>query len=85
VGALPAAMAQRDIETRLGHRVPAFGPDRVATEGGEFAADLLLFMPGLTGNSWSDASPLPRSEAGPIRADARGAGARAGLRGGGFG
>ena len=41
------------------------------TEGGEFAADLILFMPGMTGNKWFDATELPRSPGGLIQADAQ--------------
>ena len=40
------------------------------TEGGEFAADMILFMPGLTGPVWLDQSPLPRSPGGMVAADA---------------
>ena len=61
-----------DIETRLGHKPVRFEPGRVATEGGEFAADLILFMPGLTGPAWLDASDLPRSEGGFVAADEHG-------------
>jgi sulfide:quinone oxidoreductase len=46
-----------------------FEKNKVITEGGEFEADLILFMPGMTGNTWFDNSELPRSEGGLIRAD----------------
>ena len=62
-------MVRRDIETRLGHKVKGFAADRVMTEGGEFAADLILFMPGMTGNQWFDNTELPRSEGGMIKAN----------------
>lgn len=62
-------MNKRDIETHLGHRMKAFETDRVITEGGDFEADLILFMPGMTGNAWFDNSRLPRSEGGLIRAN----------------
>jgi sulfide:quinone oxidoreductase len=39
------------------------------TEGGEIDADLILFMPGMTGNQWFDNTDLPRSEGGLIKAD----------------
>ena len=48
-----------------------FEKDKVKTEGGEFAADLIVFMPGLTGNAWFDATDLPRSPGGLIKADAQ--------------
>jgi len=62
-------MKKRDIKTHLGHKLKAFEADKVITEGGEFAADLIMFMPGMTGNTWFDSSPLPRSAGGLIRAD----------------
>ena len=36
-----------------------------------FAADLILFMPGMTGNAWFDATDLPRSPGGLLQADAQ--------------
>ena len=62
-------MQQRGIETHLGHKMKAFESNKVITEGGEFAADLILFMPGMTGNQWFDNSELPRSEGGLVKAD----------------
>jgi len=64
-------MAQRGIETHLGHKMKGFSEDKVTTEGGEFAADLILFMPGMTGNQWFDNTELPRSPGGLLRADGR--------------
>jgi sulfide:quinone oxidoreductase len=64
-------MKRRDIETHLGHKMKAFTADGVATEGGEFAADLILFMPGMTGNQWFDNTDLPRSDGGLLQADAQ--------------
>ncbi len=63
-------MARRGISTRLGHKMVRFDADRVVTEGGEFPADFILFMPGLTGSTWLDQSTLPRSPGGLIQADA---------------
>jgi sulfide:quinone oxidoreductase len=62
-------MAKRDIETHLGHKMKGFESNKVITEGGEFEADLILFMPGMTGNAWFDNTELPRSEGGMIRAN----------------
>jgi len=62
-------MKKRDIETHLGHKMKGFTENRVMTEGGEFEADLILFMPGMTGNSWFNNTDLPRSEGGLIKAD----------------
>lgn len=66
---LLAEMGKRGIETHLGHKMVAFEADKVRTEGGEFKADLVLFMPGMTGNAWFDNTALPRSAGGMIQAD----------------
>ena len=70
VDGLLAEMARRDIDTHLGHKMKAFEANRVITEGGEFAADMILFMPGMTGNQWFDNTELPRSAGGLIKANA---------------
>ncbi|MEN8175556.1 MAG: FAD-dependent oxidoreductase [Pseudomonadota bacterium] len=70
VDGLIREMLRRGIETHLGHKMKGFGADRVMTEGGEFAADLIVFMPGMTGNQWFDNTDLPRSEGGLIKANA---------------
>ncbi|MET0119169.1 MAG: FAD-dependent oxidoreductase [Sedimenticola sp.] len=62
-------MEKRNIRTHLGHKMKGFTDGKVTTEGGEFEADLILFMPGMTGNQWFDNTDLPRSEGGLIRAD----------------
>lgn len=67
---LLAEMARRGIRTHLGHKMVRFEADKVVTEGGEFAADLILFMPGMTGNAWFDQTELPRSPGGLLKADA---------------
>ena len=64
-------MARRGIRTHLGHKLQRFEADKVVTAGGEFAADLILFMPGMTGNAWFDATELPRSPGGLLQADAQ--------------
>lgn len=71
VQGLLAEMARRRIATHLGHKMLRFEPGKVVTEGGEIAADLILFMPGMTGNAWFDATTLPRSPGGLLRADAQ--------------
>ena len=71
VQGLLAEMARRGIATHLGHKMLRFEPGKVVTEGGEIAADLVLFMPGMTGNAWFDATTLPRSPGGLLRADAQ--------------
>jgi len=62
-------MAKRDIVTHLGHKMKAFEANKVITEGAEFEADLILFMPGMTGNLWFDNTNLPRSEGGLLKAN----------------
>lgn len=68
VKGLLKTMAKRGIETHLGHKMKGFEANKVITEGGEFAADLILFMPGMTGNAWFDNATLPRSPGGLIQA-----------------
>ncbi len=62
-------MKKRDIQTFLGQKIKAFEADRVITESAEFKADLIIFMPGMTGNKWFDNTELPRSEGGLIKAN----------------
>jgi sulfide:quinone oxidoreductase len=69
VDGLLKEMARRDIETHLGHKMKGFEADKVITEGGEFAADMILFMPGMTGNQWFDNTGLARSEGGLLKAN----------------
>ncbi len=68
---LMAEMERRDIKKQLGHKLVGFEADKVKTEGGWFAADLIIFMPGLTGNTWFDQTSLPRSPGGLVKADAQ--------------
>ncbi|MGQ3676550.1 NAD(P)/FAD-dependent oxidoreductase [Xanthobacter sp. TB0139] len=70
VDGLLKQMRKRDIKTHLGHKLVRFEPDKVITEGGEFPADLILFMPGLTGPAWLDQTELPRSPGGFVQATA---------------
>ena len=69
VQGLLAEMKKRGIETHLGHKMKGFTDSKVMTEGGEFAADLILFMPGMTGNAWFDNTSLPRSSGGLLKAN----------------
>ena len=71
VARLLARMQRQGIETHLGHKMLRFEADKVVTEGGEFAADLILSMPGLTGPAWLEQSTLPRSPGGMVAADAQ--------------
>ncbi len=63
-------MAKRGITTHLGHKITGFEADRIKTEGGDIPADLILFMPGMTGPAWAGDAGLPLSEGGFFLADA---------------
>ncbi|OZB80721.1 MAG: pyridine nucleotide-disulfide oxidoreductase [Halothiobacillus sp. 13-55-253] len=67
---LLARMKKFDIEARLGAKMLRFESDKVVTEAGEFAADLILFMPGMTGPAWLEQAPFPKSPGGMIQAEA---------------
>jgi sulfide:quinone oxidoreductase len=71
VDSLLAEMRRRGIETHLGHKLKGFTASQVQTEGGDFPAHLILFMPGMTGNAWFDNTQLPRSPGGLLQADAQ--------------
>jgi sulfide:quinone oxidoreductase len=71
VDKLLAEMQRRGIETHLGHKLVKFDERAVHTEGGSIAADLILFIPGLTGPAWVQGSGLPLSAGGFVRADAQ--------------
>ena len=68
---LLADMARRNIRTHLGHKMVRLEADQVVTEGGAFTANLILFMPGMTGNLWFDQTELARSPGGLLKADAQ--------------
>ena len=69
VQGLMSQMRKKDIRSHLGHKLKGFSEGKVMTEGGDFDADLIIFMPGMTGNQWFDNTDLPRSEGGLIKAD----------------
>jgi sulfide:quinone oxidoreductase len=69
VSGLLKEMEKRGIETHLGHKMKGFEANKVKTEGGEFTADLILFMPGMTGPSWATESGMPLSNGGMLQAD----------------
>jgi sulfide:quinone oxidoreductase len=69
VDGLMGEMRKQDIQSHLGNKLTGFTEAKVMTEGGEFDADLIIFMPGMTGNQWFDDTELPRSEGGLIKAD----------------
>jgi sulfide:quinone oxidoreductase len=63
-------MSRRNIDTHLGHKILGLESDKVKTEGGEIPADLILFMPGMTGPDWLANTDLPKSEGGFVVSDA---------------
>lgn len=69
VKGLLGEMKKRNITTHLGFKMKEFTAEKVITEGGEFNADLILFMPGMTGNTWFDNTDLARSEGGLLKAN----------------
>lgn len=71
VDGLLKEMQRRGIEAHLGHKLKGFEERAVHTEGGSIAADLILFMPGLTGPTWVQDSGLPLSAGGFVQADAQ--------------
>lgn len=62
-------MAKKGIQTHLGHKLKGFESNKVMMEGGEIEADLILFMPGMTGPAWSQDSAIAKSEGGLIKAN----------------
>lgn len=69
VSGLLAEMGRRRIDTHLGHKPLGFSEKGVDTEGGHINADLILFMPGLTGPAWAADSGLALSPGGFFKAD----------------
>ena len=69
VGGLLSEMKKRGIETHLGHKMKGFTENSVKTEGGEFHADMILFMPGMTGPAWLANSGLSLSAGGMVKAN----------------
>ncbi|MFZ3041562.1 MAG: FAD-dependent oxidoreductase [Thiobacillus sp.] len=70
VAGLLREMQTRGIATHLGHKLSGFESDRIRTEGGDVPADLILFMPGMTGPAWASEAALPLSDGGFFKADA---------------
>jgi sulfide:quinone oxidoreductase len=70
VAGLLGEMARRGIDRHLGHALLGFSERGVDTQGGAIDADLILFMPGLTGPAWAADSGLALSPGGFFKADA---------------
>jgi sulfide:quinone oxidoreductase len=70
VDRLLGEMKKRGIETYLGAKMKRFTENSVETEKARFDADLILFIPGMTGPAWAAESGLSLSEGGFFKADA---------------
>ncbi|MEJ1999506.1 MAG: FAD-dependent oxidoreductase [Maritimibacter sp.] len=71
VDGLLKQMKRRGIDVHIGAKPQKIEADKVITEREEIPADLVMFMPGLTGPLWLDNSELPRSEGGFIQSNAK--------------
>lgn len=69
VDRLLGEMKKRDIQTYLGKKMKSFTDTQVETEGASFNADLILFIPGMTGPAWAAESGLSLSEGGFFKAN----------------
>lgn len=68
---LVKAMRKRGIAVHVGKRITGFSRSQVQLEGDAFDADLIIFLPGMTGARWLDDAPLARSPGGLLAADAQ--------------
>jgi len=71
VDGLLGEMKKRGVEIHIGSKPKKIEADKITTETEEIPADLVLFMPGLTGPLWLDNTELPRSEGGFVKADSK--------------
>jgi len=62
-------MSKRSIKTHLGAKMKQFSADSISTEKETFKADLILFVPGMTGPHWAAHSGLTLTEGGFFKAD----------------
>jgi len=69
VDSLLRRMHHFGVETHLGAKILHFAPGKILTERAEIAADLILFMPGMTGPDWAEASGLTLTPSGHFKAD----------------
>lgn len=70
VKGLLAAMKKRHITTHLGNKLTSFASDQVVTVADEIPADLILFIPGMTGQAWFKESGFECSPGGFLKANA---------------
>ncbi len=69
VARLLAEMKRRNISTYLGDKILGFTDHEVKTATATIPADLILFMPGLTGPAWANEAGTTLSEGGFFPAD----------------
>ena len=62
-------MQRRGVATHLGEKILGFDEHSVKTENATLPADLILFMPGLTGPAWAAQSGIELSPGGFFPAD----------------
>lgn len=63
-------MRQQRIDLHIGHKLTGFEANRVKTEAGDFEADLIVFIPGMTGQPWLQTEDLPQSPGGLLQTNA---------------
>ena len=71
VGLILGEMRKRGIDTVLGEKPQRFEADAVQLERTRLDSAMTVFMPGLTGQAWLDATALPRSPGGFVQGDAQ--------------
>jgi sulfide:quinone oxidoreductase len=71
VGLILEEMRKRGIDTVLGEKPQRFEADAVQLERTRLDSAMTVFMPGLTGQAWLDATALPRSPGGFVQGDAQ--------------
>ncbi len=69
VDRLLSEMKKRNIKTYLGKKLKCFTDSYIETEAEKFNADLILFIPGMTGPAWAANSGLELSEGGFFKAN----------------
>jgi sulfide:quinone oxidoreductase len=69
VDRLLGEMQKRGIKTHLGAKMKQITEDSVTTEKETFNADLVLFVPGMTGPQWAVASGMTLSQGGFFQAN----------------
>ncbi len=69
VDRLLSEMKNRNIKTYLGKKMKGFSADSITTDAATFTADLILFIPGMTGPEWAADTGMSLSEGGFFKAN----------------